>query len=173
MAGGLLRTFNAANEILDQHDKANDHAAAACLLAPGDYPPGGPPSARKRNTTLATHLFLLAEKLLVDPNQSSTDKATARLASSLEALRQVVPAHRAGMISDMLTEETKRAEDEKMEAKLAAKRAAIEAKAALIRGGAASGNGAAEDEDDGDRDGQSNSPSSVVEEVTNDINDTD
>lgn len=119
----IKRTYNAANEILEHEEKANDHAASACLVSPGDFPPGGHPSARTRNKvcqhillflkikcsipfllcislftyffifphqSMATHLFILAEKLAADPNLlHSNAKSGARLIQSLAALRLV------------------------------------------------------------------------------------
>jgi hypothetical protein len=138
MAASLLRTYNAANEILarpTEADKANSLAPPPCLAPKGDYP-NGVPSARKRNTVLATHVFAGAEVMLTSPavlaaaKGRGRDAGPDRLVQSVSALRDISKAHRAGLMSDMLSEEKKRDELEKAAAKAAAKRAELEEKVA-------------------------------------------
>jgi len=135
MASSLLRTFNSAHELVErnQESKANALAPPPCLASPGDWPKGAPPSAKKRNAVLSTHVFLLAEKLLADPNSSrdsSRGNGVERLTPAVRELRNIPKAHRAGLIADMLNEETKRAELEAAAEKAAQKRADLEAKMA-------------------------------------------
>jgi len=138
MAASLLRTYNAANEILarpTEADKANSLAPPPCLAPKGDYP-NGVPSARKRNAVLAAHIFAGAEVMLLSPAVIAANAgrgknaAPDRLMLSVQALREINKLHRAGFMADMLNEEKKRDELEKAAAKAAAKRAELEAKVA-------------------------------------------
>ena len=61
MAASLLRTYNAANEILDRkEERANALAPPPCMMAANDYPKASP-LGKKVNATMAAHLFDQAE----------------------------------------------------------------------------------------------------------------
>jgi hypothetical protein len=85
-------------------------------------------SARRRNGIFATHVFGLAESMLLSLQHRSKGGAPvmvshefARLATSISEMRKIPGGHRAGVMTDMLNEEQKRIDDDKAAAKAAAK----------------------------------------------------
>jgi len=98
MAASLLRTYNAASEILSRasdtsaaDSRANALAPPPCLSGTGGDYPKSPPSARRRNAVLAHHLFKGAALLLASPSHQGKHGAGSedRLASSVKALQDI------------------------------------------------------------------------------------
>jgi hypothetical protein len=109
MAASLLRTYNAASEILSRasdtsaaDSRANALAPPPCLSGTGGDYPKSPPSARRRNAVLAHFLFKGAALLLASPtHQAATQQQRGnghgkhkagsedRLASSVKALQEI------------------------------------------------------------------------------------